>query len=801
MMSESLNIPITGDASSLDKTLEGIKSEFKAFGQSAQREVNLTGEQVKKLERRLKGLGTGKLNRALTIDTATLSSQYQRTREMLKGISVLPDKLQGQYEGVVKQIYQAEKANVRFAESLGHTDNRVQQSEGSYNGLSEAQMKTGRSVKQMRFAMQGLPAQFTDIFVSLQGGQAPLTVLFQQGGQIKDMFGGIKPAIQGVTKAIGAMINPMTVSVAIVGGLFYAFYKGQSELHEATVQMYKTGEAFGYTREGMIDATRAASEFAGVTRGAAADAITVFEKANVKASIATGNVIAMGIKSQKAGISTLDEYAKGIASLSGKPLKAALALNKQFNFLDKATYKQLVTFTRMGDKAAAASLAQQTYIEAISRASEKAVEDLGFLEQAANSVGRIFTDLWDGLKNLGRPSNELLELQSELAATVSNLTLIEGLKPFDGQAESITTLKAKAKDLTEQISTLNKTLNDKPDRLRTEAIEKAYKKSIEGIQRARSAARVSYDNSLADLDSFLSRQTALHEKEQISEADFKEAKKSVLDQKLAITNAYNNALIAAMQHEITLRKGHEDNVLAQENALNELLSKMENDRLKLSTDIGNQKIPDKDKIASALDGVRAGFKTFAEEAQKSSDKAKAAIENAMSGATDALTDFVVTGKADFKSLASSIVKDLIRIAIQKNITGPIADYAASLFPNAKGGVYDNGVKKFANGGVVTRPTLFPMAKGGVGLMGEAGPEAVMPLTRDAQGRLGVRQSGNAQSLMNVQVNVINQSGSEMKAKQSQPTYDTQMKKWVVNVFLDDVQRGGPLSAAIAGVRS
>ncbi|MGF1862357.1 phage tail tape measure protein [Photobacterium profundum] len=795
-MSDSLNIPITGDASSLDKTLENIKSEFKEFGQTAQREVNLTGEQVKKLERRLKGLGTANLNKALTLDTPKLSSQYQRTKEILKGISVLPEDLQGKYDGITNQIYRTEKANRKLGNTLSHTNNQIKKNAVGFNGLSDAEVKAGRSAKQMRFAMQGLPAQFTDIFVSLQGGQRPLQVLFQQGGQIKDMFGGIKPAIRGVTKAIGAMINPITVTAAIAGGLFYAFYKGQSELHEATVQMYKTGEALGYTKEGMIDATLAASEFAGVTRGAAAQAITVFERANVKASAVTGEVIAMGIKAQKAGISTLDEYAKGISSLSDKPLKAALALNKQFNFLDKTTYKQLVTFTSMGNNAAAASLAQKAYIEEISNASKKAVEDLGFLERAASSVGTVFTNLWDDLKNLGRPSNALLELQSELKVTEGNLKLIKEMKPFAGQAESIANLKAKAKDLSEQITILNKTLNDKPDKRRTEAIEKAYKKSLDGIKRIRSAARISYDNSLTDLDSFLSRQTALNEKEQISDADFKEAKQSVLDQKLAITNTYNNALIAAMKNEISIRRGHEDDVVSQENALNELLSKMQNDRLKLSTDISIEKIPDKDNIMGALDGARSGFKTFAEEAKKSSDKAKAAIQDAMSGATDALTDFVVTGKADFKSLASSIISDLIRIAIQKNITGPLASSAVGLFAN--GGVFDGGIQKFANGGVVTKPTFFPMAKG-AGLMGEAGPEAVMPLTRDAQGRLGVRNSSSGgDGMSSVEVNVINQTSNEVTARQSQPKYDNTLKRMVVNVILEDIHRGGQLKGALGG---
>ncbi len=76
---------------------------------------------------------------------------------------------------------------------------------------------------------------------------------------------------------------------------------------------------------------------------------------------------------------------------------------------------------------------------------------------------------------------------------------------------------------------------------------------------------------------------------------------------------------------------------------------------------------------------------------------------------------------------------------------------ASILPFAKGGVIDSGhVKKFAQGGIVNGPTLFPM-RGGTGLMGEAGPEAIMPLRRGANGQLGVSGSAGG-TTVNVTIN-------------------------------------------------
>ena len=124
---------------------------------------------------------------------------------------------------------------------------------------------------------------------------------------------------------------------------------------------------------------------------------------------------------------------------------------------------------------------------------------------------------------------------------------------------------------------------------------------------------------------------------------------------------------------------------------------------------------------------------------------------------DALTEFVMTGKLNFADFARSVIADLTRIAIRSAIIAPLGKaFGLPGFDtkDALGNIYGkNGIVPFAKGGVVSKPTIFGFANGGVGLMAEAGyPEAIMPLKRGRDGKLGVEASGGGSNIVNVTVN-------------------------------------------------
>lgn len=156
--------------------------------------------------------------------------------------------------------------------------------------------------------------------------------------------------------------------------------------------------------------------------------------------------------------------------------------------------------------------------------------------------------------------------------------------------------------------------------------------------------------------------------------------------------------------------------------------------------------------------ARGPMARFAEEASNTAKQFEDAWVNAVRNTEEALVNFFMTGKLGFKELANSIISDMVRIAIKKAIIAPFSKFLDTIIPHADGAAYDHGVRKFATGGVVSGATAFAF-NGGTGVMGEAGPEAIMPLKRLPSGRLGVETMGGG-GTNNVTVNVSVEGGNK-----------------------------------------
>ena len=158
-----------------------------------------------------------------------------------------------------------------------------------------------------------------------------------------------------------------------------------------------------------------------------------------------------------------------------------------------------------------------------------------------------------------------------------------------------------------------------------------------------------------------------------------------------------------------------------------------------------------------LNGIQRGAQEYFNTIKSFAEETGAAVSKAFQGMEDALVKFVMTGKLNFSDLTRSILADMARIAIRQAIMKPLM----GLFPflsNANGNAFaQNGIVPYRKGGVVNSPTMFRFGGSNLGIMGEAGPEAILPLQRGKGGKLGVIAQGGGTG--NITVNVDASSSS------------------------------------------
>jgi len=205
-----------------------------------------------------------------------------------------------------------------------------------------------------------------------------------------------------------------------------------------------------------------------------------------------------------------------------------------------------------------------------------------------------------------------------------------------------------------------------------------------------------------------------------------------------------------------------------------------------------------DRGAISLKQYNVAANKYTEDLEKSTKddfkELKQAIEGWGKDSAKAIVDFTLTGKQSFGDMIDSMISDVLRMMVYQNMTGPLfksiggidfGDALGGLFNvnpfgiSAKGNAFSHGnVIPFAKGGVVKGPTIFPMARG-TGLMGEKGPEAVMPLARLPGGDLGVKAAARG---IEVKINIINNTSADVQIQNMQET----QRGVELDVLIDEV---------------
>jgi len=348
---------------------------------------------------------------------ANLSSQYEDALGKLVPYRTELKNLEQQ-----EKVLQAQKAagKVQTAQQIADYDQAtaaINRQRMEYEKRIKAGNAAGITFKQEQAAMRGLPAQFTDIVVSLQGGQAPLTVLLQQGGQIKDMFGGIVPALGAVGRGLLMILNPATLAAAAIALIGYEAYQGSQEMVEFNKAMIASGGYAGVSASQYTEFRNQIDNVVGTAAQASA-ALTALEKSGKITGDMFVQIGIAAINMQKATGQAIQQTVDDFASLGKDPVQAVITLDDKYKFLTASVLSQIDALQRQGDIQGAVTLAQHEMADATEKMAAKMVDNLGFAERAWNGFKNVVGEVGSAIAGIGRDTT----LADRMAQVIENET-------------------------------------------------------------------------------------------------------------------------------------------------------------------------------------------------------------------------------------------------------------------------------------------------------------------------------------------------------------------------------------------
>ncbi|EGE0631265.1 phage tail tape measure protein [Escherichia coli] len=258
------------------------------------------------------------------------------------------------------------------------------------------------SVGQYKAAMRMLPAQFTDVATQLAGGQSPWLILLQQGGQVKDSFGGMIPMFRGLAGAITLpMVGATSLAVA-TGALAYAWYQGNSTLSDFNKTLVLSGNQAGLTADRMLVLSRA-GQAAGLTFNQTSESLTALVNAGVRGGEQFEAISQSVARFSSASGVEVDKVAEAFGKLTTDPTSGLTAMARQFHNVTAEQIAYVAQLQRSGDEAGALQAANEAATKGFDDQTLRLKENMGTLETWADRTARAFKSMWDAVLDIGRP--------------------------------------------------------------------------------------------------------------------------------------------------------------------------------------------------------------------------------------------------------------------------------------------------------------------------------------------------------------------------------------------------------------
>lgn len=597
------------------------------------------------------------------------------------------------------------------------------------NALNNQMTAGGLTAKQYSAALRGLPAQFTDIFVSLSTGQRPFMVLLQQGGQIKDMFGGIGPALKATTAELLKFVNPATVLMTVLSTLGYAMYSAEAEINKFENILIRTGGAAGTSAEALVGLRNNVAAVTGYANeaSAAVEKLAGSGKMSFKEVESAAQAMAdyMVVTGQKA-----DEVASKFERAFEDPIEGAKLLNDRFNFLTEAVANQIVALQKHGRTTEAAALLMREAGNASAEARQQMVANAGPIEAAWHGIKEAILGAWQALVQFYAKSREV-KINEAYDERIAQLGAIGQLsaKTLEDEENARAAALAKAKEQTkadekrvETTRKVNKILSAGAKAMRasgrsgrsrrsggagrTAPEVSEYQNLTKTVQQRMEALKqeIKYGEKLTEAEKLRiqiennsldgrKKLTEAHKKELLIQVDKlralekeRDAKKFMSDydkalakdkQKLIRTYEDEIAVIGMGAKEAELYKKQQDVLRTAEDKYQEALKKhvSEGTAQKILSD-ARERVELMEKQKELLSAqyndpwlaLRESVRNYKEEAMDTGKQIRDAYKNTFSAMEDAFVKFTTTGKMSFKDLVNSILQDIARMMAKKAVS-------------------------------------------------------------------------------------------------------------------------------------
>jgi lambda family phage tail tape measure protein len=395
-------LAITADASGVEAGVSKAKKSLATLGDSAKQAGKQASDGLDKM-----GASGDKSSQKVDRATKQMITSIERATASLEAGSRSSSKF---FETLAQQRGISVDALRPYLQQLDAAAAKQTAAAAAAKATAPALSQVGLSAKQTAAALRGVPAQFTDIVTSLQAGQNPLTVFLQQGGQLKDMFGGIGPAARALGGYVLGLVNPFTVAAGAVAALGFAYFQGSQEADNFTKAVILSGNAAGVTVGQLQQMAERIDGITG-TQAAASEALAQFVATGTLAGDQIERFTIIALRMEKEGGQAVSETVKQFAELGKSPLEASRKLNEATNFLTASVAIQIRLLEEQGRLTEAATLAQRTYADALESRLTGIEQRLGYVQRAWRGVTGFAKEAWDAMLNVGRP--DTLEQQLE----------------------------------------------------------------------------------------------------------------------------------------------------------------------------------------------------------------------------------------------------------------------------------------------------------------------------------------------------------------------------------------------------